>query len=104
MGKKGYHKRTYQIIMDGGHLHGYSTEEVKLMALLARHHRKKFPKSDHASLIAFSNEVKQKFRSLCAIVRISVALQQHQCINIQEMILSISHEGFKLVCARLNVT
>ncbi|KAM3752505.1 hypothetical protein ACB098_03G024100 [Castanea mollissima] len=96
MGKKGYHKQTYRIIMDGGHLYGYSTEEVKLMALLTRHHRKKFPKSDHASLIAFSNEVKQKFRSLCAIVRISVALQQHQCINIQEMVFSISHEGFKL--------
>ncbi|KAK7841157.1 g-type lectin s-receptor-like serine/threonine-protein kinase [Quercus suber] len=29
---------------------------TQLMALLARHHRKKFPKSDHASLIAFSNE------------------------------------------------
>lgn len=96
IGKKGYHKQTYRIIMDGGHLHGYSTEEVKLMALLTRHHRKKFPKSDHASLKAFSEEVKQKFRSLCAILRISVALQQHQCINVQEMAFSLSHEGFKL--------
>uniref|UniRef100_A0A2N9IVC7 Uncharacterized protein n=1 Tax=Fagus sylvatica TaxID=28930 RepID=A0A2N9IVC7_FAGSY len=96
IGKKGYHKQTYRIIMDGGHLHGYSTEEVKLMALLTRHHRKKFPKSDHASLKAFSEEVKQKFRSLCAILRISVALQQHQCINVQEMAFSLSREGFKL--------
>ncbi|KAL0422079.1 UNVERIFIED_CONTAM: Exopolyphosphatase [Sesamum latifolium] len=45
-GKKGYHKQSYRIILNGDHLQGYSTEEIKLIALLVRYHRKKFPKSD----------------------------------------------------------
>ncbi|PON67037.1 Ppx/GppA phosphatase [Parasponia andersonii] len=79
-GKKGFHKQSYLIIMNGDHLYGYSTEEIKLIALLARHHRKKLPKLNHGSFKELPNEVKKKFKFLCAILRISVAL----CVNIQE--------------------
>ncbi|KAI3881383.1 hypothetical protein MKW92_053343 [Papaver armeniacum] len=64
IGKKGYHKHSHRIIKkisfsrsNGEHLHGYSTEEVELIALLARHHRKKFPKSTQGSLEVFPKEV-----------------------------------------------
>ncbi|XP_059652334.1 uncharacterized protein LOC132299617 isoform X3 [Cornus florida] len=97
-GKKGYHRQSSHIIMYGGHLHGYSTEEVELIALLVRHHRKKFPKLHGASLQRSAKEfqVKQKFRILCAILRISVLLQQYQS-EIQPMEFSHSDEGFKLL-------
>ncbi|OVA16837.1 Ppx/GppA phosphatase [Macleaya cordata] len=97
IGKKGYHKHSYHIIKNGEHLHGYSTEEVELIALLARHHRKKFPKCDHASLHGFPKEVKEKFRILCAILRISVAVQHCQCMTFNGLETSKSQEGFKLV-------
>ncbi|KAL7591351.1 hypothetical protein Lser_V15G34014 [Lactuca serriola] len=96
-GKKGYHKRSYHIIMNGEHLHGYNTEEVKLIALLARHHRKKFLKPDHDSLSEFTREMKQKLRVLCTIIRLSAALKQFQSLSFQDVELSHSHEGFKLV-------
>ncbi|CAL5378624.1 unnamed protein product [Camellia sinensis] len=99
-GKKGYHKQSYHIIMNGDQLHGYDSEEVKIIALLARHHRKKFPKLDHHSLQGFTKEVKQKFRILCAIIRVSVLLQEYLSINIQDMEFSHSHEGFKLVLSQ----
>lgn len=99
-GKKGYHKQSYHIIMNGDQLHGYDSEEVKIIALLARHHRKKFPKLDHHSLQGFTKEVKQKFRILCAIIRVSVLLQEYMSINIQDMEFSHSHEGFKLVLSQ----
>ncbi|KAL5783825.1 hypothetical protein ACOSP7_008854 [Xanthoceras sorbifolium] len=83
--KKGYHKQSYRIIMNGDHLYGYSAEEIKLIALLARHHRKKLPKLGHASLKEFPEE---KFRILCAI---------NEWLNLQEMEFLHSHEGFKLV-------
>lgn len=100
-GKKAYHKQSYHIIMNGDHLHGYDTKEVKLIALLARHHRKKFPKFDRASLLEFPKEVKQKFRILCVIVRISVVVQQYQCVNFEGISLSDSHEGFKMVLSEI---
>ncbi|KAI3770480.1 hypothetical protein L6452_01614 [Arctium lappa] len=96
-GKKGYHKRSYHIIMNGEHLHGYSAEEVKLIALLARHHIKKFPQLDHTSLNEFTNEMKQKFRVLCTIIRLSAVLKQYQSLSSQDIELSHSLEGFKLV-------
>ncbi|KAI3890622.1 hypothetical protein MKW92_036593 [Papaver armeniacum] len=73
--KKGYHKHSHRIIKNGEHLHGYSTEEVELIALLVRHHRKKFPKSTQGSFEGFPKELKEKFKVLCAILRISIAVQ-----------------------------
>ncbi|KAB1994970.1 hypothetical protein ES319_D13G131200v1 [Gossypium barbadense] len=95
-GKKGYHKKSYHIIMNGNHLRGYSAEEVKLIALLTRHHRKKLPKLDDASFNELE-EAKQKFKVLCAIIRLSVVLHRNGYINYREMDFSHSHEGFKLV-------
>ncbi|XP_057493131.1 uncharacterized protein LOC130778620 [Actinidia eriantha] len=99
--KKGYHKQSYHIIMDSDQLRGYNYEEVKIIALLARHHRKKFPKLDHHSLQGFTKEVKQKFRNLCAIIRVSVLVQQYLSINSQVMEFSHSCHGFKLVLGQI---
>ncbi|KAJ4823144.1 hypothetical protein Tsubulata_039134 [Turnera subulata] len=96
-GKKGYHKQSYNIIMNGNYLCGYSTEEIKLIALLTKHHRKKFPKFDHSSLKEIPVELKQKFRALCAIIRISVVLQQSGCLNFKHMEFVLSPQGSKLV-------
>ncbi|XP_058000548.1 uncharacterized protein LOC110639278 isoform X2 [Hevea brasiliensis] len=96
-GKKGYHKQTYRIIMNNDHLHGYSADEVKLIALLTRHHRKKFPESDHSNLKEIPEVLKMKFRILCIIIRISVILQQNDCLNFQDVEVLHSHEGFKLI-------
>ncbi|GAY54397.1 hypothetical protein CUMW_156410 [Citrus unshiu] len=95
--KKGYHKQSCHIIMNGDHLYGYSTDEIKLIALLTRFHRKKFPRSHHAFLEEFPEQAKQKFRVLCAIMRLSVILQQNDCVNLRGVDFFHSYEGFKLV-------
>ncbi|KAL6964673.1 hypothetical protein U1Q18_035732 [Sarracenia purpurea var. burkii] len=100
-GKKGYHKQSYHIIMNGDQLHGYDSEEVKIIALLVRHHRKKFPKLDHHSMQGFTKEVKQKFIVLCAIIRVSAIVQHYLPINGQNMEFSHSYEGFKLVLGQI---
>ncbi|KDP23414.1 hypothetical protein JCGZ_23247 [Jatropha curcas] len=96
-GKKGYHKQTYRIITSGDYLQGYSDEEVKLIALLTRHHRKKFPKSDHSTIAEISEELKKRFRILCVIIRISVMLQENDCLDLQDMEFLCSDGGFKLM-------
>lgn len=95
--KKGYHKQSYHIIKNGDYLHGYSVEEVELIALLARYHRKKFPKLDHSSLHVLPDKLKEKFRILCGLVRISVAVQQCLCMTFQGLQTSNYPEGIKLV-------
>ncbi|XAR52677.1 Exopolyphosphatase [Bertholletia excelsa] len=102
-GKKGYHKHSYHIIMGGNHLHGYAPEEVKIISLLAKHYRKKYPKLDHCSMEGLMEEVKQKFRILCVIIRVSVAVQQNVSINIQNVEFSHSQGCFKLILHELSV-
>ncbi|XP_038999294.1 exopolyphosphatase-like isoform X1 [Hibiscus syriacus] len=102
-GKKGYHKKSYHIIMNGNHLHGYSDEEVKLIALLTRHHRKKLPKLDDDSFNEFGEQAQQKLKVLCAILRLSVVLHLKGCINYREMDFSHSREGFMLVIGEARV-
>ncbi|KAL0335452.1 UNVERIFIED_CONTAM: Exopolyphosphatase [Sesamum radiatum] len=66
-GKKGYHKQSYRIILNGDHLQGYSKEEIK------------------------------KFRILCTIMRVSYAVQQCLPVNFEFMEFIHSPEGFNLV-------
>ncbi|KAL8545493.1 hypothetical protein ACS0TY_005586 [Phlomoides rotata] len=94
-GKKGYHKQSYRLIQDGDDLHGYKQEEIKLIALLVRYHRKKIPKKDVPE--ESSKEVKQKFRILCTIMRVSCAVQQCLPVNFQFKEFIDFPEGFKLV-------
>ncbi|XP_059313269.1 uncharacterized protein LOC132064337 isoform X2 [Lycium ferocissimum] len=70
VGKKGYHKQSYHIIMNGDHLHGYNAEEVKMRG---------------------------KFRILCAILRVSAAVEKPQLINFDNVEFSHTCEGYKLV-------
>lgn len=97
VGKKGYHKQSYHIIMNGDHLHGYDDEEVKLIALLVRHHRKKLPECDHMVPEKLTEEMRRKFRILCAILRVSAAVEKLQLVNIVNVEFSHTHEGYKLV-------
>uniref|UniRef100_A0A3Q7ENW8 Uncharacterized protein n=1 Tax=Solanum lycopersicum TaxID=4081 RepID=A0A3Q7ENW8_SOLLC len=112
-GKKGYHKQSYHIIAKGDHLHGYNAEEVKnniqnvktddifvsfqLIALLVRHHRKKLPDYDHMVPEELTKEMTGKFRILCAILRVSAAVEKLQLFSIHNVDFSHTCEGYKLV-------
>ncbi|KAH9612232.1 hypothetical protein KSS87_009779 [Heliosperma pusillum] len=98
-GKDGYHKQTCSIIMENGQLDGYTTQEIQILQLisqLARHHRKKFPSFDCASLQGLSRQVKLKFGILCSILRISVIIQKDKALKHRELKFSHAHEGFVL--------
>ncbi|KAL8528650.1 hypothetical protein ACS0TY_006191 [Phlomoides rotata] len=82
-------------MQDGDDLHGYTQEEIKLIALLMRYHRKKIPKKDVPE--GSSKEVKQKFRIFCTIMRVSCAVQQCLPVNFQFKEFIDFSEGFKLV-------
>ncbi|KAL5996309.1 hypothetical protein ACLOJK_026385 [Asimina triloba] len=97
-GKRRYHKQSYHIIKHGSHLYGYSAEEVELIALLARHHRKKFPNHEHDSLHGLSGKAINKLGDLCAIMRVSLGLAlQQQHTTSQGLEVSLSQGGFELI-------
>lgn len=95
--KKGYHKISYKIIMNGGHLHGYCCEEIKLIALLVKFQRKRFPKHDHGSLKELSVEMGTKFQVFCSIVRLSLGLHHKPVLAPGGLEIVHVSEGYKFI-------
>ncbi|KAH9306251.1 hypothetical protein KI387_010655, partial [Taxus chinensis] len=82
---KGYHKHSYYLIKNNKHLHGYSSMEIEIIALLARYHRKKFPRHKHDCFAKLPQEAQRKVRALSAIIRIAVALERSNFSAIQQV-------------------
>ncbi|KAJ8529587.1 hypothetical protein K7X08_036422 [Anisodus acutangulus] len=87
----------HKIISNDDHLHGYNEEEVKLIALLVWHHRKKLPECDHVVPEELTEEMRGKFRILCAILRVSAAVEKLQLVNLDNVEFSHTCEGYILV-------
>ncbi|MCO5559655.1 hypothetical protein L7F22_013256 [Adiantum nelumboides] len=76
IGFRDYHKHSHYLIKNNDILVGYSPVEVKMMALLAKYHRKKVPSRRDEDFIQLSAEAQLKTRVLCAIIRVAVALDR----------------------------
>ncbi|XP_027773291.1 uncharacterized protein LOC107008512 isoform X2 [Solanum pennellii] len=125
-GNKGYHKQSYHIIAlyqfsyvprnsywehvtYCDKLHSLCRKVIicmvimpkrlsfQLIALLVRHHRKKLPDCDHMVPEELTEEMTGKFRILCAILRVSAAVEKLQLFNIHNVDFSHTCEGYKLV-------
>ncbi|GAQ88727.1 exopolyphosphatase / guanosine-5'-triphosphate,3'-diphosphate pyrophosphatase [Klebsormidium nitens] len=72
----GYHKHSYYLIKNNEHLLGFSPMEIEVIALLTRYHRKKVPSSKHEAFAELPPEIQTKFKAMCAIMRVAVALDR----------------------------
>lgn len=69
--KKSHHKHSMQIILDKG-LEGFSIDEVKIIANIARYHRAAYPdETKHLEFAALSDEQKILVKKLAALLRIA---------------------------------
>ncbi|XP_015063066.1 uncharacterized protein LOC107008512 isoform X5 [Solanum pennellii] len=97
-GNKGYHKQSYHIIAVIICMVIMPKRlSFQLIALLVRHHRKKLPDCDHMVPEELTEEMTGKFRILCAILRVSAAVEKLQLFNIHNVDFSHTCEGYKLV-------
>ena len=78
IGKTDHNKHSKYLILHGD-LKGFSTEEIHIMANLARYHRKVGPKPSHKSFASLSNRGKEIVRMGSAIMRIADGLDRSHC-------------------------
>ncbi len=97
-----HHKHSYYIIRNSELMVGFNFEEIEIIALVARYHRKSPPKPKHTEFQALSKKAQTIVRKLASILRIADGLDRsHQSIvenlecEIQDKILLI-----KLKCKR----
>ena len=74
-GQKGHHKTAIKLILESQTL-PFSDEQQRMIALIARYHRKALPKNSHLFFSQLSDKNKQKIRILAGILRIADGLDR----------------------------
>ncbi len=72
---KGHHRHSYYLIKNGN-LRGFEPEEIDIMALVARYHRRATPKSDHEGLQDLHGEFHKTVEVLSAFLRLAETLDR----------------------------
>ena len=73
-----HHKHSYYLVKNGD-LRGFEPEEVEVMALVARYHRRGLPKRSHEGFGDLSAELRRTIKTLSAILRVAESLDRsHQ--------------------------
>jgi exopolyphosphatase/guanosine-5'-triphosphate,3'-diphosphate pyrophosphatase len=70
-----HHRHSYYLITNG-ELFGFSREELEIMGLVARYHRKAVPKPSDAEFRALPQKARHTVRALSAVLRIADALDR----------------------------
>ena len=73
-----HHKHSYYLIKNGD-LRGFEPEEVEVMALVARYHRRGLPKRSHGGYASLSQPLRRTVKILSAMLRVAEGLDRsHQ--------------------------
>jgi len=72
---QGHHKHSYYLISHAG-LRGFTTDQVAIMANVARYYRKAAPRGEHDNFAQLSESQQDVVRKLSAILRIADALDR----------------------------
>ncbi len=75
IGHTGHHKHSWYLIKNGD-LEGFSPQEIDLIAVTARYHRRSMPKKSHEPYMALRLEERVVIDKLAAILRIAEALDR----------------------------
>jgi exopolyphosphatase/guanosine-5'-triphosphate,3'-diphosphate pyrophosphatase len=75
IGGKGHHKHSAYLIRHGK-LKGFTEEEVEIMALIARYHRKALPKEKHDDYQSLPKRARQMIDQASAILRVADGLDR----------------------------
>jgi putative phosphoesterase len=74
-GQKGHHKTAMRLILDSQSL-PFTDNQRRIIALIARYHRKALPKASHSLFSQLSRKDKQKTRILAGILRVADGLDR----------------------------
>lgn len=85
-----HHKHSLYIIKNHGLL-GYSNEEIKIIANIARYHRKSHPKKNHSDFTTLLPEDQQLVKKLAALLRVTDSLDRLHSGNIADLDLQIEN-------------
>ncbi len=82
-----HHKHSYYLIKNGD-LRGFEPDEVEVIALTARYHRRGTPKKTHPGYGELPSELRRAVRTLGALLRLAEGLDRSHEQSIGDLVLS----------------
>jgi len=93
-----HHKHSRYLIQNAD-LQGFQPEEVKILALVARYHRKAKPKKKHKRYRALSRSLQRRVRQLAALLRIAEGLDRSHFQNVTALQMTLTPEALRIEVA-----
>jgi exopolyphosphatase / guanosine-5'-triphosphate,3'-diphosphate pyrophosphatase len=87
---EGHHRHSYYLIKHGD-LRGFEPEEIEVIGLLARYHRRGSPKKSHGEFAALRGPLRQVVRTLAAFLALAEGLDRSHAQVVSD--LAVEHAG-----------
>ena len=84
-----HHLHSYYVIRNSDALTGFTDEEVELIALVARYHRKSAPKASHRDFAALTSDAQRVVRVLAGLLRMGVALDRTRTAVVRDVTVRV---------------
>lgn len=82
-----HHKHSYYLVKNGD-LRGFEPEEVEIIALTTRYHRRATPKKTHPGYSDLSSAQRRTVRTLAALLRLAEGLDRSHSQSVSNVIVS----------------
>jgi exopolyphosphatase/guanosine-5'-triphosphate,3'-diphosphate pyrophosphatase len=90
-----HHRHSYYLITNGD-LRGFQPEEIEIIALVARYHRRSTPKSSHEEYARLPTARRRTVRALSAILRVAENLDRSHSQVISGLTLRLRKDAARL--------
>ncbi len=90
-----HHKHSYYLIKNGD-LRGFEPEEIEIIALVARYHRRATPKRAHPGYRSLAPRARRTVKTLAAVLRLAEALDRSHAQSVAGVDLILGREDAQL--------
>ncbi len=95
--EKGHHKASYRMVRDLTPPLGYSLQDLRSAAIVARYHRGALPRAGQRALLGLSLKQRQEISKLAAILRLANAFDSERDQRVQRLQVVDSEEKNKVL-------
>ncbi|MFZ2493887.1 MAG: Ppx/GppA phosphatase family protein [Thermoanaerobaculia bacterium] len=96
---QGHHKHSYYLISHAG-LRGFTTEQVMVVANVARYYRKAQPSDEHSNFASLTRPQKETVRKLSSILRVADGLDRSRRGVVRDLVIA-DRDGVLTIRLRL---
>ncbi|MFK8023587.1 MAG: Ppx/GppA phosphatase family protein [Ilumatobacter sp.] len=80
-----HHKHSYYVVRNSEQLTGFTEREIELIAVIARYHRKSWPKEKHDEFSALAKDDRRLVEILAGLLRIAIGLDRRHSGSVRSV-------------------